>query len=155
MLEKEKKEWKKLQLKFIGIFKFFVIWFLKLYCKEHILTFKCCFYIIVADDTTRDELTDRNYQQAKCILQNLLDRTSKNNCGECKCNCECDDCCCVDSILNELFSSNLSRKVTLTAGNLTLREASILGVKGDVLVLANDKKRRFYFVCANAVQFLE
>ncbi len=107
-----------------------------------------------SSDITRDELNEKNYQQAKCILQNQLDRTNKK-CGECNCNCECDDCCCTDSILNELFNSNLSRKITLTAGNLTLREATILGVKGDVLVLSNDKKRRFYFVCANAVQFLE
>jgi len=107
-----------------------------------------------SSDITRDELNERNYQQAKYILQNQLDRTNKK-CGECNCNCECDDCCCTDSILNELFNSNLSRKITLTAGNLTLREATILGVKGDVLVLSNDKKRRFYFVCANSVQFLE
>lgn len=107
-----------------------------------------------ASDITRDELAEKNYQQAKLILQNQLDRKPRK-CGECNCNCKCDDCCCTDSILNELFNSNLSRKITLTAGNLTLREATILGVKGDVLVLSNDKKRRFYFVCANTVQFLE
>lgn len=107
------------------------------------------------NDNTRDELTERNYKIAKGMLQNQLDKTGKRNCAECICNCECDDCCCTKGILNELFNSNLSRKVTLTAGNLTLREATVLGVKGDVLVLANDKKRRFYFVCANAVQFLE
>lgn len=107
-----------------------------------------------SSDITREELAEKNYQHAKLILQGQLDR-NRRRCGECSCNCECDDCCCTDSILNELFNSNLSRKVTLTAGNLTLREATILGVKGDVLVLANDKKKRFYFVCANTVQFLE
>lgn len=108
----------------------------------------------ISDTDNREELTEANYQRAKKLLQGQLDKTNKD-CAECKCNCECDDCCCTDSILSELFSSNLSRKVTLTAGNLTLRDATILGVKGDVLVLANDKRKRFYFVCASQVQFLE
>lgn len=103
----------------------------------------------------REELSECNYQKAKALLQAELDETCNENCDECKPHCRCDDCCCTKGILKELFTSNLSRKVTLTAGNLVIREATILGVKGDVLVLANDKKKRFYFVCANAVQFLE
>lgn len=124
-------------------------------CAIESIAFQVKYVESTSDDKTRDELTEENYQKAKYILQNQLDKNTKNKCGECSCNCNCDDCCCTDSILNELFSSNLSRKVSLAAGNLTLREATILGVKGDVLVLANDKKRRFYFVCANSVKFLE
>lgn len=108
-------------------------------------------------DETREEATEKNYRKAKAILTSKLEKTCFNNNTMPNCNnkCDCDDCCCKDSILNELFNSNLSHKATLTAGNLTLREATVLGVKGDVLVIANDKKRRFYFVCSEAVEFLE
>lgn len=116
---------------------------------------------MTSTDTTRDEVTEENYKRSKEIIQRKLDRNCK--CGIAGCNSgnccnkyqNADNCCCADSILDELANSNLSHKATITAGNLTLREATVLGSVGDVLVIANDKKRRFYFVCANAVQFLE
>lgn len=109
-----------------------------------------------SSEKTGDELTEANYRRAKCIFQKQLDNPCGcSECSGCKEHCDCDSCCCNSSILNELFTSNLSKKATLTAGNLTLREASVLGVKGNVIVLANDKRRRFYFICSNSVEFLE
>lgn len=107
-----------------------------------------------SETQTGNEQKNANYQKAKKIFKCELEQGCEDHCGECSCNCECDDCCCADSILKELSNSNISRKVTVAAGNLTLRDVEVLGAKGDVLVIANDKKKRFYFVCANSVQFL-
>lgn len=104
-------------------------------------------------DKTSLDIMECNYKRAKEIFICKLDKRC-SSCGECKCNCDCDDCCCVNGVMEELFSSNLSKKATITAGNLTLRDVSVLGTKGNVLVFANDKKKRFYFVCADAIQFL-
>lgn len=106
-----------------------------------------------ADDTTRDKATEANFQRAKEIFQCNLDTECNSN--TCSCKCDCDDCCCNENVIRELLGSNCSRRVTLTAGNLTLREVMVLGRTGNVLVLANDKKRRFYFVCADSIQFFK
>lgn len=98
-----------------------------------------------------------NFQKAKCILQELLEdphKKGKNKCG-CECNCDCDECCCTKGIIKEVFATNLGKNATLTAGNLVLKDAKVLGIKGDVIVLASDQEKRFYFVCANAVQALK
>ena len=110
--------------------------------------------IAEADDSTREKVTQNNYERAKDILRRKLERVCDEDCAECRCKCRCDDCCCADSVKDQLLSSNLSRTATLTAGSLTLRDVTVLGAIGDVLVFANEKKRRFYLVCANAVQFL-
>ncbi len=43
---------------------------------------------------------------------------------------------------------------SLTAGALLIGNAQILGSIGDVVILANDVSRRFYYVCQSAVDFL-
>lgn len=106
-------------------------------------------------DCSGDELTRQNFEKAKHLISCQLEHSCPTECGKCKADCDCDDCCCVDSILQELFSSNLTQNVTLTAGSLAIQEATVLGVKGDVLVLANEEKQRFYLVCANAVEFIQ
>lgn len=102
-----------------------------------------------------EELREKNYKRAKSIFIEQLGSFCKNDCDKCECNCDCDDCCCVKGVMNDVLNSNFSHKVTLTAGNLTLREATVLGRVNNVLVLANDKKYRFYFVCADQVQFID
>ncbi len=94
-----------------------------------------------------------NFRCAKEYLQARLGNV-RPKCGECSCHCNCDDCCCNSGIIHELLTSNASRTVTLTAGGLTLQEARILGAVGSILVLANEEDERFYFVCADKVQFL-
>ena len=63
-------------------------------------------------------------------------------------------CCCAAGVLSVLADNNLSRKVTLAAGQLVLQGVTLLGTLGNVLVLANDEDQRIYFVCAAKVQFL-
>lgn len=94
------------------------------------------------------------YLRVRNLLQCQLDRID-SNCGDCVCRCDCtDDCCCADSVLAALSSMSLNKRATLVAGLLALRNVSVLGTIGNVLVLGNDTDNRFYFVCANKVEML-
>lgn len=104
-------------------------------------------------DVTAPEATTRNYRRLKQLLSQRLNPCN-SRCGECSCKCNCDDCCCTAGILSLLSDNNLSRKVTLAAGQLVLQGVTLLGTLGNVLVLANDEDQRIYFVCAAKVQFL-
>lgn len=101
--------------------------------------------------------TDTNlyrYRRVRDLLQNELLATDRP-CGECVCNCDCtNDCCCTTGVLNALSNTSLNKRTTLVAGLLTLRNVTALGTIGNVLVLGNEEDGRFYFVCANKVEFL-
>lgn len=103
-------------------------------------------------NVTVPEATVRNYRCLKQLLSSRLTPCNRR-CGECSCKRD-DPCCCAAGILSLLADSNLSRKVTLAAGQLILQGVTLLGTLGNVLVLANDDNQRIYFVCANKVQFL-
>ena len=72
------------------------------------------------------------------------------------CSCACDgrDCCCAAGLLDTLARNNLSRRVSLAAGLLVLKNVTLMGAMGNVLVLSNDADSRLYFVCVNSVQFI-
>lgn len=95
----------------------------------------------VAGDTA--ELITENYQAARALLQQLLQRRPRR--GEdyppypdpC-----CESCCqCAPDY-------SVGGTVSLLAGNLLLANATVLGSLGGVMVLANDTQSRFYFVCS-------
>lgn len=94
-----------------------------------------------------------DYNFVKNALQKHLEHT-ETGCGECKGHCKCDDCCCNEGIKFGLLSANASHTVTLTAGNLILQRVQALGNIGNTLVFGNEREGRFYFVCADTVQFL-
>lgn len=94
-----------------------------------------------------------DYDFVKSLLLERLEHT-KSGCGECKGHCKCDDCCCNEGIKFALLSSNASQTVTLTAGNLILQRVQALGSIGNILVFGNEREGRFYFVCADTVEFL-
>lgn len=105
-------------------------------------------------DMTADEVTARNF---RCLRQRLSQRLNPCNvCGQDQCSCSCDerDCCCAAGLLDTLARNNLSRRVSLAAGLLVLRDVTLLGTVGSVLVLSNDADNRLYFVCVNSVQFI-
>ena len=77
-----------------------------------------------------------------------------SSCGVCQAHCDCDDCCCNGGLLTELAGRNLSRQATLSAGPLLLRDVTVLGSVGSVLVLWNEADRRVYFVCVEAIEVL-
>lgn len=101
------------------------------------------------------EVTARNF---RCLRQRLAQRLNPcgDPCGQSCCSCACDgrDCCCAAGLLATLAQNNLSRRVSLAAGLLLLRNVQLLGTVGNVLVLANDCDNRLYFVCVNSVQFI-
>lgn len=99
------------------------------------------------------ETTLSRYRKVRDLLQRELACTSR--CGECLCDCDCsDDCCCTASVLSALSGKSLNKRTTLTAGLLAVRDVTALGTIGSVLVLGNEEESRFYFVCANKVDFL-
>lgn len=100
------------------------------------------------------ELEHRNdYNTFKELLQEELENT-ETGCGECHGHCTCDNCCCNSGIKFGLLSANASHTISLTAGNLVLRNVKALGNIGNTLVFGNEREARFYFVCADTVEFL-
>lgn len=97
---------------------------------------------------------ETNYHKATWAIRRAIRAEGGNTsaCGRCAAHCDCDDCCCAAGIVQELSSRNLSRQVTLTAGPLVLQNVAVLGSVGSVLVLGDEDLRRFYLVCANAVE---
>lgn len=108
-------------------------------------------------DLFAGEAAERNFH---CLCDRLAQRLNPTGdaCGQgpCACSCACDgrDCCCAAGLLSTLAQNNLSRRVSLTAGLLILRNVTLLGTVGNVLVLCNDADNRLYFVCVNSVQFV-
>lgn len=96
------------------------------------------------------------YQQALRAIRRDIQAEGGDTsaCGVCMAHCDCDGCCCGAGILTELSTRNLSRLATLAAGPLVLREVTVLGALGSVLVLANEAANRLYLVCANRVEAL-
>ncbi len=106
-------------------------------------------------DLTPGEVADRNFRCVRTLLAQRLNPMG-SPCGQTACSCACDgrDCCCAAGLLSTLAQNNLSRRVSLTAGLLVVRNVQLLGAVGNVLVLANDCDNRLYFVCVNSVQFI-
>ncbi len=61
------------------------------------------------------------------------------------------DCC---SVADTLTTAAAVRASTVTAGPLVVENSTILGQLGNVLVMANSTTSRFYFICANAIDFM-
>ena len=104
-------------------------------------------------DLTAAEVAARNFRRLKRYLSARLNPCA-STCNQCACSCGCEECCCAAGVLAALGGSNLSRRVTLTAGYLALSHVELLGTVGKVMVLASDETARIYFVCAADVAFL-
>ena len=107
-----------------------------------------------ANDGCCEDTDLRRFRRVRRLLQQQL-QPMNLPCGECMIHCDCsNDCCCTGGILTALSSASLNRRTTLSAGLLSVRDVTALGTIGNVLVLANEEQGRFYFVCANKVDFL-
>lgn len=106
-------------------------------------------------ELTAGEAAARNFRCLRSLLAQRLNPCGAP-CGQSWCSCACDgrDCCCAAGLLSTLAQNNLSRRVSLAAGLLLLRNVTLLGTVGNVLVLSNDCDNRLYFVCVNSVQFI-
>lgn len=61
------------------------------------------------------------------------------------------ECC---SVADALTTAAAVRASTVVAGALVVENSTILGQVGSVLVMANSTDGRFFFICANAIDFL-
>lgn len=99
-----------------------------------------------------------NYQTAKQILLQILRPKCPPPCRPCQpprpkpcvvpCNCQ------NNGILSSMDRCGMAHTVSLTAGHLLLVGATLLGTIGNTLILSNDAENRFYFICAEKVEFL-
>lgn len=106
----------------------------------------------VPEETVETDLM--RFRRVRDLLQHELQSLSQP-CGECAAHCDCsDDCCCTSGIVSALSNVTLNKRTTLSAGLLSVRDVTALGTTGSVLVLGNEDQNRFYFVCANKVDFL-
>lgn len=110
----------------------------------------------ITEATCPRDCDDSNYNRAVRAIRRAIQAEGGNTsaCAACQAHCDCDDCCCAAGVLTELSSRNLSRLATLTAGPLVLRDVTVLGSIGSVLVLSDEELSRFYLVCANSVEAL-
>lgn len=61
------------------------------------------------------------------------------------------DCC---SVADALTTAAAVRASTVIAGPLVVQNGTILGQIGSILVMANSTDSRFYFICANDIDFM-
>ncbi len=80
-----------------------------------------------------------NFQTISQALSQLLRPNPPQDCG---------------SMIDALTSAAAVRTSTVAAGPLIIANSAILGQLGDVLVMANSTDSRFYFVCANKIDFI-
>ena len=57
-------------------------------------------------------------------------------------------------MIDALTSAAAVRTSTVAAGPLVVENSAILGQLGDVLVMANSTDSRFYFICANKIDYM-
>ena len=104
------------------------------------------------------ELQAANYQTAKQILLQILRPKCPPPCQPCRPPrpkpCVVPPGCQNNGILSSMDRCGMAHTVSLTAGNLLLVGGTLLGTIGNTLVLSNDAENRFYFICAEQVEFL-
>ena len=94
--------------------------------------------IAFAAATTTEPIAT-NFQTISQTLGQLL-RPQKHN-----------DCC---SVADALTTAAAVRASTVVAGPLVVQNSTIIGQIGSILVMANSTDSRFYFICANAIDFM-
>ncbi len=67
---------------------------------------------------------------------------------------QCPQNCACSSMAEALANAAVVRASTVVAGPLIVANSTILGQIGNVLVMANSADNRFYFICANAIDFV-
>lgn len=99
-----------------------------------------------------------NYQAAKQTLLQILRPKCPPPCKPCTPPrpkpCTVPQCCENKGILSSMDRCGMAHTVSLTAGNLLLVGATLLGTIGNALILSSDAQSRFYFVCGESVEFI-
>ena len=99
-----------------------------------------------------------NYQAAKQSLLQILRPKCPPPCKPCRPPqpkpCRVPPCCENKGILSSMDRCGMAHTVSLTAGNLLLVGATLLGSIGNALILSSDADSRFYIVCTEQVEFI-
>ena len=99
-----------------------------------------------------------SYQAAKQTLLQILRPKCPPPCHPCQPPkpkpCVVPPNCRNNGILSSMDRCGMAHTVSLTAGNLLLVGASLLGSIGNTLVLSNDADGRFYFICSEKIEFI-
>ena len=80
-----------------------------------------------------------NFQTISQTLSQILRPQRPQECG---------------TMIDALTSAAAVRTSTVAAGPLVVENSAILGQMGDVLVMANSTDNRFYFLCANKIDYM-
>ena len=99
----------------------------------------CRLYAIAFGASAEGEGIESNFQTISQTLGQLL-RPKKTQ-----------DCC---NLADALTNAAAVRASTIIAGPLAVENSTILGQLGDILVMANSTDSRFYFICANKIDFM-
>ena len=99
-----------------------------------------------------------SYQAAKQTLLQILRPKCPPPCHPCQPPkpkpCVVPPNCRNNGILSSMDRCGMAHTVSLTAGNLLLVGASLLGSIGNTLVLSNDADGRFYFICSEKIELI-
>lgn len=95
----------------------------------------------IAFDAAATEMTTAaaNFQTISQTLGQLLRPKKPQDCG---------------NLADALTNAAAVRASTVTTGPLVVANSTILGQLGDILVMANSTDNRFYFICANEIDFM-
>ena len=95
--------------------------------------------IAFSSATTADADAAANFQTISQYLSQLLRPHKPQDCG---------------SMIDALTNAAAVRTSTVAAGPLVVENSAIIGQLGDVLVMANSTNNRFYFICANKIDYM-
>ena len=99
----------------------------------------CRLFAVSFDALATDDGAAANFQTISQTLGQLLRPKKPQDC---------------DNLADALTNAAAIRASTVTAGPLVIANSTILGQLGDLLVMANSSDNRFYFVCANKIDFM-
>ena len=86
-----------------------------------------------------DDDAAANFQTISQTLSQILRPSCPQECG---------------TMIDALTSAAAVRTSTVAAGPLVVENSVILGQLGDILVMANSTDNRFYFICANKIDYM-
>lgn len=99
----------------------------------------CRLKAIAFDALAVDEDAAANFQSISQILSQLLRPHKPQECG---------------SMVEALTNAAAVRASTVAVGPLVVENSAILGQLGSVLVMANSTDARFYFICADKIDYM-
>jgi len=99
----------------------------------------CRLHAIAFDAAATDDTAVTNFQTLSQTLGQLLRPRKPKDC---------------DNLADALTNAAAVRASTVTTGPLIVTNSTIIGQLGDILVMANSTDSRFYFICADKIDYM-